>query len=363
MKKYTNLKGVYMGYHTQSGRNWYFRLKEELAKNGFKALCSENCIFINPNQSCFFVISTYVDDFTIFDNDNQSCEKLLKSLRKEFEINETTKAKKFLGIEIKNTDSGIYLSQTEYIEKLLNKYGMIDCKPVKTPITINEDTMSKENNEECDFNLYQELVGELLYIANRTRPDIAFVISYLSQYNKCPQKRHYTLCKRVLRYLKGTKYKCLYYDREFGSLKAYSDASWGNAENGKSFSGGVIYIGNSLISWKGKKQRTVGSSTCEIELFAVSEIVKDILWLQNMLLELKCTDYNNKPIKVYCNNQAAIQWLKNAKSSTKTRHVNLKFHFVRDEIEGENITVLYVNTDEMIADCLTKPVKSPSKIN
>lgn len=118
----------------------------------------------------------------------------------------------------------------------------------------------------------------------------------------------------------------------------------------------VIFIGNSLISWKDRKQRTVGSSTCEAELFTVSEIVKDVLWLQNVFLELKCTDYISKPINIFCDNQTAIQWMKNAKSSTKTCHVNLKFLFVRDEIKNETITVLYVSMNEMIADCLTKPV-------
>lgn len=141
-------------------------------------------------------------------------------------------------------------------------------------------------------------------------------------------------------------------------LKAYSDASWGNAEGGKSFSGGVIFLGNSLISWKCKKQRTVGNSTCEVELFAVSEIVKDVLWLQNMLTELNCREYIIKPINIFCDNQATIQWLKNARSSTKTRHVNLKFHFIRDEIEKGNIEVLHVNSGKMIADCLTKFVST-----
>jgi len=95
-----------------------------------------------------------------------------------------------------------------------------------------------------------------------------------------------------------------------------------------------VFIGNSLISWKGKKQRIVGNSTCEVELFAVSEVVKDIIWLQNMLIELRCTEYISKPLDIYCDNQATIQWLKNAKSSTKTRHINLKFHFVRDKVEN-----------------------------
>jgi len=113
-----------------------------------------------------------------------------------------------------------------------------------------------------------------------------------------------TLAKRGLRYLSGTKYKRLCYDRKFGLLKAYSDASWGNTENGKSFSGRVILLGDTLITWKSKKQKTVGNSICEVELFAVAEITKDIIWLQNMHIEVKYNDYINKPTKLFCDNQA-----------------------------------------------------------
>lgn len=134
----------------QSGRNWYFRLKEELSKNGFKALSSESCIFINPNQTCFFVFSSYVDDFTTLDDNNQNCEEIIKALRKEFEINETTESKLFLGMRIENVNSGIYLSQTDYIEKILNKYGITECKPVKTPIIAGEDKVSEETSEKYD---------------------------------------------------------------------------------------------------------------------------------------------------------------------------------------------------------------------
>ncbi|GFX99588.1 retrovirus-related Pol polyprotein from transposon RE1 [Trichonephila clavipes] len=104
--------------------------------------------------------------------------------------------------------------------------------------------------------MYQELI-ELLYLANRTHPDISFVMAYLSQFNHNPEKRHYNLAKRVLKYLMGSKDKKLFYEKEFGNLNASSDASWGNAENGKSFSGGVILLGNSLILWKRRQQKSV----------------------------------------------------------------------------------------------------------
>lgn len=308
----------------QSGRNWYYKLKDELIKNGLKPLASENCIFTNTNEKCFSVFTIYVDDFTNIDSDSKMCERIIDSLRREFEINETTETKLFLGMRITCNKTGIYLDQIEYIEKLLCKHNMAESRPVDTPAAVGNGNNYNANEENYDTNKYQELIGELLYLATRTRPDIAFVVSYLSQYNHCPLKRHYVMAKRVLRYLNGSKNKRLYYDRKFDVLKAYSDFSWGNADSGKSFSGGTIFIGNSLISWKCKKKRMVGNSTCEVELFAISEIVKDIMWIRNMLGELKCNEYILEPTNVYCDNQAAIQWLKNAKSSTRMRHVNLR---------------------------------------
>ncbi|CAL1278660.1 unnamed protein product, partial [Larinioides sclopetarius] len=192
------------------------------------------------------------------------------------------------------------------VERNIDSYNLNECKSVKTPIVKGEDKSFPPTNELIDTTMYQELIGELLYLANRARPDISFVTSYLSQFNHNPEKRHYTLAKRVLRYLMGTKDKKLLYDN-IGFLNASSDASWGNAENGKSFSGSVILLGNSLISWKCRKQKSVSLSTCEAELFAISETCKDIIWTVNLLSELKCQQFINNTVILNSDSQAAIQ--------------------------------------------------------
>ncbi|GFY18397.1 retrovirus-related Pol polyprotein from transposon RE2 [Trichonephila clavipes] len=182
-------------------------------------------------------------------------------------------------------------------------------------------------------------------------------MSYLSQFNHNPEKRHYNLAKRVLRYLMGLKDKKLFYENGFvcGILNASSDASWGNAENGKSFSGGVVLLGNSLILWKCRKQKSVSLSTCEAELFSISEICKDIIWTVNLLTELKCEQFINNAVTLNSDSQAAIQWIKGTRSSNKSRHMNLRFHFIKDLIEDTVIIKLeYVQTEFLIADFLTK---------
>ncbi|GBN27635.1 Retrovirus-related Pol polyprotein from transposon TNT 1-94, partial [Araneus ventricosus] len=225
----------------QSGRNWYMKMKCELEKFGLTQLASDNCVFIKSDGQNMLLLCMHVDDLAIFCNNDEMYQDIVNSIKSVFEVHEN-KTSKFLGMEIVKHKIGISLSQSEYIESLLVKYNLNECKSVKTPIVKGEDKSFPPTNELIDITMYQELIGELLYLANRTRPDISFVTCYLSQFNHKPEKRHYILAKRVLRYLMGTKDKKLFYDNNFGYVNASSDASWGNAENGKSFSGGVILL-------------------------------------------------------------------------------------------------------------------------
>nr|XP_042910227.1 uncharacterized protein LOC107448150 [Parasteatoda tepidariorum] len=338
----------------QSGRNWHLHLKRELEKLGLKQLASDNCIFTRIENSKYFYIGIYVDDLIVIYSDLQMYNDIVGKLSRIFEVKES-KENKFLGIEINKSEKGVTLSQTEYINYLLQKHGMFDSKCVKTPIVRGEDRSFNCSNEMVNQTQYQELIGELLYLSNRTRPDLAFVMSYLSQFNHKPEKRHFNLAKRVLKYLNGTKDKKLFFSNKSGLLNAHADASWGNAENGKSFSGEIVMLGDSLILWKSNKQKTVALSTCETELVSLGGVCRELMWILNLLEELHCSIFVKKPVTISSDNQSAIDWLNSAKSSSRTRHINLKLHYVKDII-GKIIKVEYVQTDEMIADFLTKAV-------
>ncbi|GFX71486.1 retrovirus-related Pol polyprotein from transposon RE2 [Trichonephila clavipes] len=226
---------------SQSVRNWYMKIKGELENFGLKQLASDNCVFIKSVNQSVLILCMYVDDLAIFCNNDKMYEDIVSKIKNVFEVVEN-KTNKFLGMEIEKYENGIYLSQCDYINSLLVKHNLENCKSVKTPIVKGEDKVFPSTNEFIDITMYQELIGELLYLANRTRPDISFVMSYLSQFNHNPEKRHYNLAKRVLKYLMVSKDKKLLYENEFGILNASSDVSWGNAENGKSFSGGVVLL-------------------------------------------------------------------------------------------------------------------------
>ncbi|XP_076385709.1 uncharacterized protein LOC143264094 [Megachile rotundata] len=233
---------------------------------------------------------------------------------------------------------------------------MSDCKPVTTPIVPGQDKEPDPSDEVIDIKIYQELIGELLYLSSRTRPDIAFATSYLSQFNARPEKRHYMMGKRILRYLSNTLNYKLRYDREQGELNGSSDASWGNGVKMKSFSGGVIQLGKSLITWHCHKQKCVADSTCEAELFAIHDVTKNVKWLTGLLSELGFETLCKPPVRIASDSQSAIDVLKEAKSSRRLRHVLLKIQFIKDEVVKGRVHVFYTNTELMKADFLTKAV-------
>ncbi|GBN23739.1 Retrovirus-related Pol polyprotein from transposon TNT 1-94, partial [Araneus ventricosus] len=182
----------------QSGRNWYMKIKSELEKFGLTQLASDSCVFIKSVGQNMLLLCMHVDDLAIFCNNDEMYQDTVNSIKSVFEVHEN-KTSKFLGMEIVKHKNGISLSQSEYIESSLVKYNLNECKSVKTPIVKGEDKSFPPTNEQIDITMYRELIGELLYLANRTRPDISFVTCYLSQFNHKPEKRHYILAKRVLR--------------------------------------------------------------------------------------------------------------------------------------------------------------------
>lgn len=340
----------------QSGRNWFKRLRKELLNLGLKQLANDNCIFIYNKDDVLIYVSVYVDDLSIIDNDIKASNDLVVNLRKVFELNETTNGGTFLGMEIKYSEKEITISQERYIRTLLEKYGMSDCKPVATPIVSGQDKEHDSSDDVIETKNYQEIIGELLYLSNRTRPDITFAVNYLSQFNTRPEKRHYLMTKRILRYLSGTLNYKLRYNREQGGLNGSSDASWGNGVKMKSISGGVIQLGKSLIMWNCRKQKCVPDSTCEAELFAINDVTKNVKWLIGLLSKLGFETFYRLPVSIASDSQSAIDVLKDARSSRRLRHVLLKIQFIKDEVARGNVSVSSISSDLMKADFLTKAV-------
>ncbi|KAI0994473.1 hypothetical protein K3495_g13709 [Podosphaera aphanis] len=195
-----------------------------------------------------------------------------------------------LGIQIGYIQNGsITPSQTAYIDRILNRFSMNDCNPTTTPLENNQRLMAADDGEpRVDAKPYQQIIGSVMYLATCTRPDLAYTITHLSQYNIDPSVTHMNAAKRVLRYLKGTRdLKLTYKSTSPLKLNGYCDASYGNClDTRRSFAGYVYQLGESAFSWKARKQRTVAHSTCEAEYMALSLATKQFIWIVRGLRQL-----------------------------------------------------------------------------
>lgn len=243
--------------------------------------------------------------------------------------------------------------------KTLKKFRMQDCHAVKTPGTAGDKCLDDyANSQKIPLRRYQEAIGSIMYLAIRTRPDITFTISKLSQYNKDPREIHWTAVKRLLRYLKGTMDYCLKLKPIKGQLNASTDASWCTTPDAKSFSGYLLKIGESLIGWKSAKQKLVALSTMEAELIGACDATSAVKWIRYFLEELHEEELIRDPTEIQTDSKAVIDWIKNPKISDRTRHINRKFHYIKDETNEGKIFLRYRNTMDLEADILTKHITS-----
>jgi hypothetical protein len=214
-------------------------------------------------------------------------------------------------------------------------------------------TANLEQTDEKTTTAYQQIIGSLMYLVTGTRPDLAYTITHLSQFNTNPSDTHFTAAKRVLRYLQGTKEFALFYPWNSPlKLTGYTDASYGNdIDSRRSFSGYIFQLGDSTISWRSRKQRSVATSTCEAEYMALAMTTKHHLWLQRGLQEL--LKYNI-PNAIMSDSNSAIDITNNPKINDRTKHIDIAYHFTREQVEAGNITVLFVKSEDNLADVCTK---------
>jgi len=212
----------------QSPREWYYRLVDYLGPFGFAITAWDPCVLVHESGDLFSAI--YVDDITLFGATGELKEQTINVLKTEFKVNDMGELNWLLGIQITFTDDGITLSQTTYIHKILKRCSMQDCKPVSTPIDSNHQLKAIEDDyKRTDATSYQHIIGSLKYLVTGTRPDLAYTITHLSQFNSCPSTKHLASPKRVLRYLQGTKDRHLLYPwNNQLKMTAYTDASYGN---------------------------------------------------------------------------------------------------------------------------------------
>lgn len=338
----------------QSGRCWNKRIDNALQSFGLTQCRVDPCIYYKRTQEGLVIIAIYVDDILLFYDNEKFRDEMKNKLKSEFLMKDMGPAKHCLGMRITRGEGCIQLDQAEYTGNILNKFNMQDSHPMATPMELG--ISFNDEGELPDDTPYQEAVGSLLYISQITRPDIAYAVGVVSRFNHNPKLCHWKAVKRIFRYLKGTvDYKLEYKCSENSVLECYSDADWGNEINGRhSVTGSCFRLQGGLISWYSKKQRTVALSTTEAEYMALSFTTQEALWLRQLINEIdRMLDI---PTKIFCDNMGAIQLSNNLLTSQKSKHIDVRYHFLRQHIQNKVIEVNYLHTDQMLADVFTKPM-------
>jgi len=250
----------------QSPRAWFGRFTLAMKKYGFKQSNSDHTLFLKRRNGLVTCLIIYVDDMIITGNDEEEMTRLKVNLFKEFEMKDLGRLKYFLGIEVLRSRQGIFICQKKYVLDLLAETGMIDCKPVDTPMMVNQKLYMEENAKLADKGKYQRIVGKLIYLSH-TRPDIAYAVGVVSQFMHQPQVTHMEAVWRIIRYLKGTPgHGVLFKTNGHLETQVYTDADWaGDKGNWRSTSGYFTLVGGNLVTWRSKKQKVVALSSAEAE--------------------------------------------------------------------------------------------------
>ena len=258
------------------------------------------------------------------------------------------------------------MSQRKYIEDVLIRFGMENSKSVTTPLdnsiklSKKMEPITKEEISEMKMIPYQSLIGSLMYLAVSTRPDIAYSVYFLSQYNTNPGKAHWMAAKRILRYLRGTTNHGLVYQKTENPLIGFVDSDWGASLDDRiSYTGFVFKLADAAITWESKKQRTVALSSTEAEYLALGEATKEAVYLRNLLQEIGYMHLKCEPTVLFCDNQGAQNLTKNPVFHCRTKHIDIRHHYIREIFRKGQIDVKYIPTDDMVADVLTKGLYRP----
>ena len=341
----------------QSPRCWNTALDSHLKQMGFVQSASDPCIYHMDAGGDMFYLGVYVDDIILAGSNDDRINEVKAALSQKFDIKDLGQLHHFLGMTVKQDKEqrSVWIGQPTYTENLLKKFGMQDSKPVHTPVDASSKLLIATEEEECiDQQRYQSAIGSLMYLTVSTRPDIAYAVANLAKFSSKPTKEHWTALKRVLRYLKGTvNFGIFYSQNDTEECVGFSDADWaGDVNDRKSTSGYLFQMSGAAVTWRSKKQACVAQSTAEAEYIALSSTAQESIWLRRLTSELGSSP--KKPTTIFEDNQSAIAMTKNPQFHGRSKHIDIKYHFIREQVNSGNVTLKYCPTSEMIADMLTK---------
>lgn len=344
----------------QAPRAWFSKLASTLNSFGFTNAKSDSSLFIRHTSTSILYILVYVDYIIITGSSLTEFTLVTSQLHSRFALKDLGPLHYFLGVQVQSKPGGLLLTQTKYINDLLQKVNMHTSKPQSTPMAAGQKLYFDGTDLMDDPQLYRSTVGALQY-ACITRPDIAYSVNKVSQFMHKPLLSHWQCVKRILRYLRGTSTMGLFLQRcSHPKLSAMCDADWAaDPTDRRSTSGFCVYYGSNLISWTSKKQAVVSRSSTEAEYRALALVVAEISWLKSLISELHLPQPTSPPI-VYCDNLSTVLLSANPILHSRMKHLELDLFFVRERVQQGQVSVVHVSSKDQVADILTKPLPKSS---
>jgi hypothetical protein len=324
----------------QAPRAWYGRIDSFLTSLGFTKSKADSNLYFKVMNDEPVILLLYVDDLFLTGE-----EKLItdckKKLAAKFEMKDLGLMHYFLDLEVWQSPEKIFLNQGKYAVEILKRFDMLECKSMNTPMETKLKLLVDTLSELIDATLYRQIIGSLMYLTN-TRPDICFAVNTLSRYLVEPIRVHFVAAKHVMRYLKGTLDFGLYYngDQDF-RLIGYTDSDWARSvSDRKSTSGCCFSMGSTMTSWQSRKQSSIALSTVEAEYIAACSASCEAIWLHKLLtglfnLEMEAT-------VILCDNQSYIKMTENPVFHDKSKHIEIRYHYIRDMVQRGAIKLQYV---------------------
>ncbi|WJX32266.1 hypothetical protein P8452_20610 [Trifolium repens] len=320
----------------QAPRAWNMKIDSFFKKHGFQKCELEYGVYVqHTSEGNMILVCLYVDDILLTGSSEQEIAKFKKALMNEFEITDLGKMSYFLGMEFMYSEKGIILHQMKYELELLKIFKLENCKIAITPSDTNQKLDSDSDGEDVDATIFKQLVGSLRYLCN-TRPDICYAVGMG------------TLKHGVLFPYEG---------KTESELLSYSDSDWcGDMVDRRSTSGYLFKFLRGPISWCSKKQPVVALSTCEAEYIAGALTACQAVWILNLLQDLKVKV--NKPLMLMIDNKSAINLAKNPVLHGRSKHIETKYHFLRNQVQNGVLEVVHCSTQKQLADVMTKAIKT-----
>ena len=340
----------------QAGLAWWRTLSESMTLMGFKRLSNDAGIYVYKRHSDgkLVVVIVYVDDALFCGKDKKLVAKLKARFMQKWECRDLGDVKEFLRMRIVRKGSNIHLDQCAYLEKVLERCGMTNARPAPTPLPAGYIPAPNKGQAKPELrSRFQTVIGSLLYLMLGTRPDLAFAVTKLAQFASNPSDEHLDRALYICRYLVGTKdYSLVYNGGSQAGFIAGTDSDWASDPHSRrSQTGFFLKLANGIFSWQSRAQKTIAHSSTEAEYMAMSDCSRQVVWVRNLLAEL---GYHVHHIPLSGDNQGSIFIASNPVTEPRSKHIDIRYHYIREVHEKGIVDVFYIDGNDNPADIFTK---------